>query len=76
MTRSMAWRLRRLRPDREPGRGLPPAPGLPICIAENVKLQRDIRKDEKIYLDDVDFDPRSFNFDLFQRAVQLPARIR
>lgn len=50
-------------------------PGLPICIAEDVRLKRDIRRDEKIYLDDVEFDPTSFNFDLYRRSVELPPRV-
>jgi predicted homoserine dehydrogenase-like protein len=43
--------------------------GLPICIAENVTLRRDVAKDEAILMADVEYDPNSLEFDLFSRAV-------
>ncbi len=46
-----------------------PRPGLPICIADGLRLRRDVRKDEKIYLDDVDHDVDSYDFDLYRRAL-------
>lgn len=44
--------------------------GLPICLAEDVTLKRDVRQDEKIFLDDVNFDPKRFDFALHFRAMQ------
>ena len=42
--------------------------GLPICLAEGVVLRRDIRKDERIQLTDVEFDPTSIEFDLYFKS--------
>ena len=43
-------------------------PGLPICLSENLVLRRDIRKDEKILLRDVDYDPGSPAFTNYHLA--------
>ncbi len=40
-------------------------PGIPICLADNVRLKRDIDKDEKIYLEDVIFDSNRLDFKLY-----------
>ena len=45
--------------------------GLPICLAEDVTLRRDIRQDEKILLEDVVYDPSDPRFDTFRLAMQL-----
>jgi predicted homoserine dehydrogenase-like protein len=44
--------------------------GLPVCLAEDVTLKREVRQDEKIFLDDVSFDPKRFDFALYFRAMQ------
>jgi predicted homoserine dehydrogenase-like protein len=44
-------------------------PGLPICLAEDVTLQRNIRKDEKIFLEDVAWLPSDPRFETFQLAL-------
>ena len=44
--------------------------GLPICLAEDVLLKRDIRKDEKIYLEDIEYDENSDGFALFSKSLQ------
>jgi len=44
------------------------ANGLPICLAEDVKLIRDIPKDGKIQMDDIKYDPKSISFDLYSKA--------
>ena len=49
-------------------------PGLPICLAEDVRLTRDARKDDPIMLEDVAHDPAAFEFDLFRRALQVSSR--
>jgi predicted homoserine dehydrogenase-like protein len=43
-------------------------PGLPICLAEGVILERDVAGGAPILLEDVSYDPNSFEFDLFRRA--------
>jgi predicted homoserine dehydrogenase-like protein len=45
-------------------------PGLPICLAEDVALTRDVRKDEPILMDGVAHDPSRYEFDLFGRALR------
>ncbi len=44
-------------------------PGLPICLADKVRLKRDVAKDEKILLNDVGYDSTSFEFDLYSKAL-------
>jgi predicted homoserine dehydrogenase-like protein len=52
-------------------------PGLPICLADDVTLNRNIKKDEKILLADVIYDPHRFDFELFFKAFrQDPERER
>lgn len=47
-------------------------PGLPICLSENVILNRDIIKDHKILLEEVTYDPADPGFKLFHLAEQAP----
>lgn len=51
----------------------PPAQpaGLPICLAEDVTLQRDIKMDEPILLGDVAYDEHSLAFDWYQKAMTI-----
>lgn len=52
-----------------------PASGLPICISENSILKRDIRKDERILLEDVaDIDPYLNN--LFKKSLEVSKKCR
>ena len=44
-------------------------PGVPICIAENMTLKRDITKDERIAWDDIDFDPDEYAISLYLKAL-------
>ena len=44
--------------------------GLPICLAEDVTLKREVRQDEKIFLHDVSFDPERFDFALYFGAMR------
>jgi predicted homoserine dehydrogenase-like protein len=44
--------------------------GLPICLAEDVVLKRDIPKDKKIQLDDIEYDEKSDGFALFSKSLQ------
>jgi predicted homoserine dehydrogenase-like protein len=46
------------------------APGIPICLAEKVTLKKDVRKDEKVMLEDVDYDPNSFTFKLYDQSIK------
>jgi len=52
------------------------APGLPICLADGLKLKRDILKDEKIFLSDVEYDSGSYEFNLFNRSLEVSASCR
>ncbi len=45
-------------------------PGMPLCLAEDVTVRRPIRKDEKIYLDDVRTDPQRSDFQMYARAQE------
>jgi predicted homoserine dehydrogenase-like protein len=44
-------------------------PGLPVCLIEKVAAKRDIKKDEKIFFEDVKIPGGSDNFELFDEAV-------
>lgn len=44
--------------------------GLPICLAEDVVLKRDIPKDKKIRLEDIEYDEKSDGFALFSKSLQ------
>jgi predicted homoserine dehydrogenase-like protein len=44
---------------------------LPILLAENVKLKRDIRKDEMINFEDVVYDRKDYAFDLFFKTIEV-----
>jgi predicted homoserine dehydrogenase-like protein len=45
-------------------------PGLPICLAENVTLNRDVAKDGKIAIDDVNYDPNRADFRMYAEALE------
>lgn len=45
-------------------------PGLPICLADDVTLKRDVSKDEKILMTDVNYDPNRFDFELYFKALE------
>lgn len=49
-------------------------PGIPICLAEHVSLKRDITRNEKIYLDDVDWSSNDEGFRLFNLAVSAASK--
>jgi predicted homoserine dehydrogenase-like protein len=45
-------------------------PGLPICLAEDITLVRDVSKDEKILMSDIQYDPHRLDFELYAKAVR------
>jgi len=45
-------------------------PGIPICLAEDVFLKKEIKKDQKIKLADVSFNSSDLKFDLYRKAVK------
>jgi len=49
-------------------------PGLPILISNKLKLKRDIRKDERISLNDVEYDPKEKAFSLYFEAGGIFSR--
>lgn len=51
-------------------------PGFPICLAEDVTVKRNIAKDEKIYMDDVGYEPQRPDMGLYLMAVEQPMRFR
>ena len=44
-------------------------PGLPICLADDVTLERDIPRDGRIQLKDVRYSPGRLDFDIYFRAL-------
>jgi predicted homoserine dehydrogenase-like protein len=50
-------------------------PGLPILLSENLKLKRDIGKDERLSLDDVEFHGDDQMFSMFFQSLEL-SRLR
>jgi hypothetical protein len=46
-------------------------PGLPICLAHDLVLERRIEKDEPIMLADVAYDSDRFDFALYRRALDV-----
>jgi predicted homoserine dehydrogenase-like protein len=48
------------------------APGLPICLADEVTLVRDARKDERLAWSDVRYDPADPAFAMYARALAVP----
>jgi predicted homoserine dehydrogenase-like protein len=45
-------------------------PGLPICLADQVTLNKDIARDSKILLADVEFAPDRLDFVLYAKALE------
>jgi predicted homoserine dehydrogenase-like protein len=45
-------------------------PGLPICLAEEVTLKRDLKKDEKIFMEDIDINANSAKFEIYQSELE------
>ena len=43
-------------------------PGLPVCLADQVILKRDITKDQKIFMSDVIYDPDRPDFSFYDKA--------
>jgi predicted homoserine dehydrogenase-like protein len=48
------------------------APGLPIALAHEVTLRRNIAKHQRILLDDVAYDPARLDFTRFHQACDIP----
>ncbi len=44
-------------------------PGLPICLAEEVTLKRDVAKDEKIFMEDILPGKNSHKFEIYQAEL-------
>ena len=47
------------------------SPGVPICLADQVTLNRDILKDEKILMEDIEYDAQRIDFDTFRLSTEL-----
>lgn len=44
-------------------------PGVPICLADDVTLRRDVPKDQKIFMEDLAYNPSRLDFTLYSRAA-------
>lgn len=51
-------------------------PGIPICLSDDMILKRDIPQDEKIFLDDVEFDPNTNKWVLYNKALEQSSLVR
>jgi len=49
-------------------------PGLPICLADDVILERDVLKDGKICMDDIRYDSSRFDYVLYAKARESSYR--
>ncbi|MGD0167858.1 MAG: homoserine dehydrogenase [Gaiellaceae bacterium] len=49
-------------------------PGLPICLALDVVLKRDVEQDEPVLLADVEYEPERYDFALYRRAQEAASR--
>ncbi|MDX1627685.1 MAG: homoserine dehydrogenase [Fulvivirga sp.] len=50
--------------------------GIPICLAEQVKVKKDFDKDQRIKLDDVEFNAKDPSFDLYFKALKcVPGKL-
>lgn len=49
--------------------------GLPICLAEDVKLKRDLAQGERITLDDVEIDWNRLGFDLYKKSIEATVEL-
>ncbi len=47
------------------------APGFPICLAEGGRLKKDVPKDAKVLLEDVDYDEDSSGFQLYRKSLKV-----
>lgn len=48
--------------------------GAPICLAEGISLKRDVSQDERITLDDLNYDPNAPQFQLYAEALRIGAK--
>lgn len=48
--------------------------GLPICLADDLLLKRDIPRDGKIRMEDVNYDPGRLDFDLYFKSLAVGKR--
>jgi predicted homoserine dehydrogenase-like protein len=49
---------------------------LPILLAENVKVKRDIKKDEMINFEDIEFDPNQLAFKIAAKASEASNKLK
>lgn len=49
---------------------------LPLLLAEGVTLLRDLKKDEKITVKDIAYDPGSYAFDLYKKSLEVSDLIK
>ncbi len=49
--------------------------GVPICLADDVTLNRDIAKDQKVFMEDIVYNPGRPDFALYARAAAESASL-
>lgn len=49
--------------------------GLPILLAENVTLKRDIKKNQRITMNDINYNPKSPAFDYYYKALAVSKQL-
>lgn len=50
-------------------------PGVPICLADKVVLNRAVARDERIAMTDISYDPQRIDFLLYHRALERTEKI-
>lgn len=53
----------------------PDAPGLPICLAEDVCLKRDVGRDEPLKWSDIRYDPAAPAFAMYAKALEASSAL-
>jgi predicted homoserine dehydrogenase-like protein len=48
----------------------PAAPGLPLCLADDVSLSRDVGRDEPLTWEDIRYDPAAPTFAMYAKALE------
>jgi predicted homoserine dehydrogenase-like protein len=50
------------------------SPGLPICIADDVVMKKDVEKDQKIFLSDIEYQHDRFDYQLYFQASSIVSK--
>ncbi len=50
------------------------SPGLPICLADDVVMNKDVKKDQKIFLSDIEYRHDRFDYQLYFQASSIVSK--